>query len=296
MNLSLHPFVLAAALLAALAACTREDAKPASETQTISIEASIGPMTKVHYEGNNSTFEANDQVLVYAWTGDKTVVPASRVVDGVANTLGTDGQWHPATQMLWADMTTAHTFLGIAPVHTVTDFTADAFTLNPADFTASDLLIAVNSTGLKATDNPVPLQFDHAMAKINVNLAFRNQWPTPPTVSSVTLKARKTATVNYLAAEPVTATGTADAVALNRLDNAAWTSLQIPQTGVNTITITIEGKNYVFTHTSDIPLSKGQYTTVNLIVGRNTIDLGSVSISPWTAGPTIDGGEAQTND
>ena len=51
----------------------------------------------------------------------------------------------------------------------------------------------------------------------------------------------------------------------------------------------------MFTHTADIPLVGGQYTTVNLIVGRNQIDLASVSINNWAAGTTIDGGEAQTD-
>ena len=73
-------------------------------------------------------------------------------------------------------------------------------------------------------------------------------------------------------------------MALTKIENAAWSGLQLPQSGVNTITITIEGKDYVFTHSTDIPLVGGQYTTVNLIVGRNTIDLASVGISNWAAG------------
>ena len=283
---------LAAVAALSFTACKKDLDKT---SRTITIEAGIGPMTKVTTTGAAASFDAGDIISVYAWTGDKTAVSATRVVDGVENTY--DGtKWTPASSMLWDDVTTEHYFLGIYPKKAVTNFTADAYTLNPADYEGSDLLIAVNTTGLKASDNPVTLAFDHAMAKLNVNLTFRNQWATAPTVTGVSVTAKKTATVNYLAANPVTATGTADAVALQSIDNATWSGLQVPQSGVNTITIAIGGKDYVFAHTADIPLAKGQYTTVNLIVGRSTIELGSVSISNWTAGTTIDGGEAQTDD
>ena len=43
---------------------------------------------------------------------------------------------------------------------------------------------------------------------------------------------------------------------------------------------------------SFIPLEAGKYTTLNLIVGRNKIELGEVSINDWTEGTTIDGGQA----
>ena len=45
-----------------------------------------------------------------------------------------------------------------------------------------------------------------------------------------------------------------------------------------------------------IALVSGKYTTVNLIVGRNEITLGSVSINNWLEGTNISGGEAQTDN
>ena len=287
-------FILAAAMPAALLACNRE-ALNSGDADTIRIQATIGDISKVTTTGNTAKFDVNDGIALYAWTGDKTAVPSTRVVDGVKNVLGTDGKWTPVAPMLWADMVTDHYFIGIYPYRTVTSFTADAFTLNPSDYEASDLLVAVNTAGLKASANPVELTFDHMMAKLFVNLTFRNQWASDPTVSAVSAKAKKTATIDYLS-KTITATGTAEEVALVKEENAKWNGLQIPQTGVNTVTITIEGKNYVFTHTEDIPLSNGKYTTLNLIVGRDKIDLGSVDISNWIEGSTIDNGEAQTDE
>lgn len=286
-------FIIAAAGVMALIACNRENSL--QESKTITIQASIGAVSKVTTTGNTAKFDDGDKITLYAWTGDKTAVPAKRVVDGISNTLYST-VWLPDQAMLWADMVTPHYFLGIYPTRTVTDFKADAFTIKPDDYQASDLLVATNTQGLKATDAAVDMVFDHVAAKLFVNLTFRNQWDTDPTVSSVTVTAKKSGTVDYLA-KTITATANEAAapIELNKDKNEAWSGLQVPQ-NVRSITITIDGKNYVFTHTDDIPLEGGKFTTVNLIVGRDKIDLGNVSISNWKEGTTINGGEAQNDE
>lgn len=283
-------FILTVIAVMASAACSRENAGMADGNKFITIRAGIGEMTKVETSGSVAKFMSGDQLSLYAWTGDKNAVPASLVVDGVKNTLGTDGKWTPETQMLWADMVTPHYFLGIYPARTVTNFTADAFELKPADYEASDLLVATNTDGLKAQNNPVALSFDHMMAKLIVNLTFRNQWETEPTVTSVTATAKKTATVDYLG-KLVTATGTAEAIPLTSSKNNEWSGLQVPQSGVHSITVTIDGKDYVYTHNTDIPLGNGKFTTVNLIVGRDQINLASeITITNWDSqGDAIEG-------
>ena len=289
-------YLAAAAALLALAACNKELAPEAGD---ITIDASIGAMTKVSYDGASTSFTAGDEVSVYAWMGDATAVPDTRVVDGVRNTLGTDGKWTPATQMRWRTVTDAHYFLGVYPAKDITDFTADAYTLDPAAaaYTASDLLIATNLTGVKASDGAVALNFDHAMAKLDVNLKFRSQWDATPTVSSVTVTAKKTATVNYLT-KAVTATGDASAVDIPAAATAAtgyalsYSGLQVPQTGMTTVTVTIDSKEYVYESTTDIPLESGKYTTLGLIVGKDKLELGSISVTDWEAGTTLPDGDA----
>ena len=280
-------YLAAAAALLAVASCGKFSGTP----REITIQAGIGAMTKVATTGDKAAFEAGDKIAVFAWTGDKTAVPAARAVDGVANTLGTDGKWTPAAQMLWDDDESAHYFLGVYPVHSVTSFTADPYTVDPADQKTSDLLLATNLTGLTPSSTPVALAFSHTMARLDVNLTFRNQWETTPTVSAVTATSKKTATVDLLTAA-VTATGDAAKVALAKKDNAAWSGLQVPQTGLRTLTITIDGQDYVYTHSADIPLKGGQYTTVNLTVGRDQISLSSeITIDDWTSGGDPVGGD-----
>ena len=290
-------FIPLAALGLLAAACSSDESasEQQQEAKYITIEASIGSMTRATTTGNTSVFDAGDGVTLYAWTGSATAVPADRVVNGVVNTLGTDGKWTPATQMLWSDMVTPHYFLGIYPARTVSDFTADPYTLDPADYEASDLLVARQISGLIATQNPVSLTFDHAMAKLYVNMNFRNQWSETPAIASCVATAASTATVDYLA-QTVTA-GTQATVSLPAATAqqgyaATYSSIMVPQTGFRTVVITIDGQPFTYTHDADIPLEAGKYTTLNLIVGRNKIELGEVSINDWTEGTTISGGQA----
>ena len=288
----------AAAGILALGGCNKENGF--NEAGDITIQASVGAMTKVSYDDgskNKTSFTAGDQIAVYGWLGSADAVPATRLVDGVANTLGTDGKWTPASQMLWKPGTDAHYFLGVYPVHAITSFTADAYTLNTADYTASDLLIATNLGGVKASQGPVALTFDHAMAKLTVNLKFRSEFGGTPAVSSVTVSAKSTATVDYLT-KAVTATGDAAAVDIPAATTVptgyalSFSGLQVPQEGVRTVTVTIGTQEYVYEAAADIPLVRGQYTTLGLVVGKDKIELNSVSVSDWTAGADLIGGEA----
>ena len=286
-----------AALGLLTAACSSDDATSAQQqaAKNITIEASIGNMTRATTTGNTTVFDAGDGVSIYAWTGSATAVAADKVVNGVVNTLGADGKWTPATPMLWADMVTPHYFLGIYPARTVTDFTADPYTVDNTDYEQSDLLVARQTSGLTATQNPVSLTFDHTMAKLYVNMNFRNQWDEAPTVAACEATAAGTCTIDYLA-KTVTA-GTQAAVALAAKDAAqgyarSFSGIMIPQAGFRTVTLTIGDQAYTYTHTEDIPLEAGKYTTLNLIVGRNKIELGEVSINDWTEGTTLSGGQA----
>ena len=280
--------ILTAATIIALASCSKQ----AGETSCITVTAGIGTMTKVDYNGDKASFVAGDKISVYAWTGSAASVSSPLVVDGVTNSF--DGsKWTPEIQMLWDNKSSEHYFLGISPERKVTDFTADAYTLDPSSFAASDLMIATNLAGLAPSSTPVALNFTHALARLDVNLGFRSQWATDPTVSAVTATAKKTATVDYLAKE-LSATGSAETVALTAAANNAWSGLQVPQMGVRTITVTIDGKNYVFTHTADIPLVSGKFTTVNLTVGRDKIELADdITISDWTSQGAVVEGDAE---
>ena len=171
-----------------LASCHCDDDTPTT-SQYITVATSIGQMTRTTTDADgNQEFAKDDQISIYAWTGNATAVPADLLVNNSINTY--DGaKWTASPQMLWKDMVTPYYFLGIYPNRAVTDFTADPYVLDVTNQEKSDILVAVNTgndgAGLTATANPVGLMFNHVMAKLVVNLQFRNQWGGTPEVESV---------------------------------------------------------------------------------------------------------------
>ena len=280
-----------------LAACsTASDVLPPQDLGQIRVTASVGAMTRVAHSGNSTTFETNDRISVYAWLGADNNMQRL-VVDNSINTLGGDGTWTAEPQMLWADNTSDHYFLGIYPERNgATDYDADPYTLDFNNQTASDLLVA--RTTAKPTGSAVKLEFEHVMAKLVVNLSFRNEWTTAPEVASVTATACTEATVNYLEnpVEVTPATGQNLVVIPFTGTSASFAGIMIPgQSGFRTINVTLEnGKVYTYTHSADIDLQPGRYTTVNLVLGRDRIELddAGINVSDWENGTSIDGAEA----
>lgn len=289
--------LLLATTAALLAACsTDSDVLPPQDLGQIRVTASVGAMTRVAHSGNSTTFETNDRISVYAWLGADNDMQRL-VVDNSINTLGGDGTWTAEPQMLWADNTSDHYFLGIYPERNgATDYDADPYTLDFNNQTASDLLVA--RTTAKPTGSAVKLEFEHVMAKLVVNLSFRNEWTIAPEVASVTATACTEATVNYLEnpVEVTPATGQNLVVIPFTGTSASFAGIMIPgQSGFRTINVTLEnGKVYTYTHSADIDLQPGRYTTVNLVLGRDRIELddAGINVSDWENGTSIDGAEA----
>ncbi len=290
---------LAAAVLA-MTSCDKNDNGAAANAKYITVNTSIGSLSRtVIDDKGEQKFAKDDKISVYSWTGTATAVNTDAMaVDNSINTYDGTSKWTAAPQMLWLDMKSAHYFLGVYPSKAISDFTADSYTLKVTDQEASDLLVAVNkgenNAGLTATAKAVTLQFDHVMAKLIVNLSFRDQWGGTPKVDSVITNYLKSkATVDYLAKQVTPTAAKADSIVLRAVNpNTSYQSIMVPQAGENAeIAIKIGGKRY--TYTGNVKLESGKYTTVNLMVGRNAITLGSVSINDWGEGEKIEGGEAQ---
>lgn len=273
-----------------------------SELGDYTVNTSIGQMTRVATDDDGSQhFEAKDAISVYAWTGKATEI-GKLLVDNSINTY--DGaKWTASPQMQWADQESDHYFIGIHPARPTgetIDLVADRYTLDVTQPEKNDLLVATNLEGwniLTAPGGVINLEFDHVMAKLVVNLKFRTQWGGIPTVESVKAQdAVTTATVDYLH-KTVTADATpSTTLTLKKLETPptgyalSYAFILLPQPDFRTITIRIDGKDY--TYSGDIKLLGGRYTTVNLTVGRDRIELDDVTVNDWQQGEVIDGGKA----
>ena len=265
-------FTLAMAVIA-LAACTNETEGWDNLTNPITIDATMASESRA---ATKDAFAAGDAISVYAWTDDATYV-----VENSTNTF--DGtKWTASPQMLWKDGTTAHHFIGICPARAISD-TEYALAED------GDLMVAITKD-VAPSSSPVSLTFDHLMAKLRVNLTFRNQWTETPAVTSVTAYAMTAATIDYLA-KAVKATGNNAANVMTAVTaNTQYEALMVPQE-CKKVSIVIGDKTY--TYNGSITLASGKVATLNLNVGRSEITLEGITVNPWTEGATVNGGEAE---
>lgn len=282
-----------AAALLVLAACTNDHEPGYAPAKEIRVDASIGQMTRVTTDGDESVFETGDRISVYAWLGAADDAQ-QLVVDNSVNTLGDDGTWTASPQMLWANSSSAHYFLGIYPVQEVSDLKAMNYVLTPEDQEASDLLYALNTgsenKGITPTNTPVTLTFNHLMSKLIVNLNFRSQWAETPVVESVTAVAKTEASVNFLSRE-VTVQGDNKAIDIPALETPAanyacsFAGIMLPQqSGFYEIQIKVKDIDQPYVYDTGVPIrmETGKYTTVNLTLGRDEITLDNdITITDW---------------
>ena len=286
------------AMALTLGSCSDNENGIGGETSKyITVSTSIGNMTRVATDAKGGqTFEEGDEISVYAWTGDATVAPETRerVVNNAINKL-TNGSWISNPQMLWKNNRDKHYFIGVYPISAISDLSAGEYTFDETKQVESDLLVAVNKDGLSYNvdeQQPVPLTFTHVMAKLVVNLTYKNQWGTEgPTVDKVAVgNAAKKATVNYLTKVVTPSTTAKEDFSLPEItENTKYVSVIIPQEDVTQLTIVIDGKNFVYDNGTPFKLESGKITTVNLEVGRDEIKLGDVKITDWENGSTFSG-------
>ena len=286
------------AMALTLGSCSDNENGIGGETSKyITVSTSIGNMTRVATdEKGGQTFEEGDEISVYAWTGDATVAPETRerVVNNAINKL-TNGSWVSTPQMLWKNNRDKHYFIGVYPISAISDLSAGEYTFDETKQVESDLLVAVNKDGLSYNadeQQTVPLTFTHVMAKLVVNLTYKNQWGTEgPTVEKVVVgNAVKKATINYLTKVVTPSTTAKEDFSLPEItENTKYVSVIIPQEDVKQLTIVIGGKNFVYDNGTPFKLESGKITTVNLEVGRDEIKLGDVKITDWENGSTFSG-------
>ena len=285
------------AMALTLGSCSDNENGIGGETSKyITVSTSIGNMTRVATdEKGGQTFEEGDEISVYAWTGDATVAPETRerVVNNAINKL-TNGSWVSTPQMLWKNNRDKHYFIGVYPISAISDLSAGEYTFDETKQVESDLLVAVNKDGLSYNvdeQQTVPLTFTHVMAKLVVNLTYKNQWGGIPTVEKVVVgNAAKEATINYLTKVVTPSTTAKEDFSLPEItENTKYVSVIIPQEEVTQLTIVIGGKNFVYDNGTPFKLESGKITKVNLEVGRDEIKLGDVKITNWEDGSTFSG-------
>lgn len=243
----------------------------------IVIDAQIDDSIKIP-----TLFKNKDVISVYAWTGKPNVVSSTLVVNNSFNTYGRKSAWIAYPPMIWSDMFTEHYFIGVYPRRTITNFVADPYTLDIDNPSASDLLIATNTTGIKACDDiPVPLKFHHVLAKLTITLHYMIQEHPIPSVNSVKIFAFTTGTVDYLN-QTITTIGAAREISIPATTaNFTFSSVMLPQI-IKKVIIQIDGKYYTYESDKGIFIGQGKRMTLPINIGPGgTLTVGNISIIDW---------------
>ena len=230
--------------------------------------------------------------------------------------------WNPATQMLWQNSTTAVDILAYAPyqdgnngIFGKTDY---AFSVqedqSKADDYSSDLIVYKQTgftPGLELnTNKAVEVSFTHLLSQLNLTIELRDQFnqdeKKPVTSATVTdVKVDGTfirSKVNF-AADPISVRFdglapkaiTPETVAFTKTDKTTdhatfkYSAIVIPQwimAGTFCISFKVNGTDYIWTSTSDVNFVSGMKHELHLLVGKDVVQGGTISATPWGNGGT----------
>lgn len=285
--------ITAFSALAILSSCSKTTTdEPTNEG--IKLVTSINGLARA----TNTAFEAGDKISVYAY--EKNSTPKVFRFDNNEHTTANGTDWTGA-KMEWAesDHNKTYNFIAIYPA----ELRVAGADLDNVEFTLSstisnDLLVANPTTNITISDNTVDLVFSHIMSKLTVNLKYKVEFVTTPTVEGIkALGLNTTARINFFTKAFSNLTTTAD-IALNEVTvNETYNAIVLPQPiaiGTKMIQVTIAGKPYTFTTTEAITLAPNKHTTLNLSVGADgTITVGSITIADWGSEEEFNGNAPQ---
>ena len=310
---------MAALATAVFASCSNEDGLPQSNypaDNVVRITTSVDGMnTRASYGGSTAKLSSFGFCINNASNAKYTYENIKVTQE--------NGNWNPATQMLWQNSTTAVDILAYAPyqdgnngIFGKRDY---AFSVqedqNTADDYSSDLIV-YKQTGFTPgtelnTSKAVEVSFTHLLSQLNLIIELRDQFnqdeKNPVTAGFVTdVKVNGTiisSKVDFAAASiGVQVDGTQEATAITpettefkaagkTTDHAAfnYSAIVIPQTvttGNFSISFKVDGSDYIWTATSDVNFVSGMKHELHLLVGKDVVQGGTISATPWGDGGT----------
>ena len=311
---------MAALAMAVFASCSNEDELSQSNypaDNVVRIMASMDGMdTRASYGSSTAKLSSFGFCINNANSTTYTY-------DNVKVTKDGDNNWNPASQMLWQNSTAAVDILAYAPyqegnagIFEKSDyaFSVQADQSNVEDY-SSDLIV-YKQTGFKPEldlniNQAVDVSFTHLLSQLNLTIELRDQFnqdeKNPVTAGFVTdVKVNGTiisSKVDFAAASiGVQVDGTQEATAITpettefkaagkTTDHAAfnYSAIVIPQTvttGNFSISFKVDGSDYIWTATSDVNFVSGMKHELHLLVGKDVVQGGTISATPWGDGGT----------
>ena len=184
---------------------------------------------------------------------------------------------------------------------------------NAEDY-SSDLIV-YKKTGFKPesdlnTNQAVDVTFTHLLSQLNFTIELRDQFNqdeekpvTPATVTDVKVDGTLIRSKVNFAADPISVQFdgqaskaiTPETVAFTKADKTTdhatfkYSAIVIPQrvyAGSFCISFKVDGTDYIWTSTSDVEFVSGKKYDLHLLVGKDVVQGGTISATPWGDGGT----------
>ena len=308
-------FTMAALAMAVFASCSNEDELSQSNypaDNVVRIMASMDGMdTRASY-GSSTAKLSSFGICINNASNAKYTYDNIKVTQE-------NGNWNPATQMLWQNSTTAVDILAYAPYQDgnngIFRNANYAFSVqenqNTADDYSSDLIV-YKQTGFTPgtelnTSKAVDVTFTHLLSQLNLTIELRDEFnqnkEKPITAESVTdvkingtiLSSKVDFTAESIVAKVDNTQGataiTPEVVKFNGADEKTahptfnYSAIVIPQSvtsGKFSIGFKVNGNSYVWTATeNDVVFLSGKSHQLHLLVGKDVVQISYIGVSPW---------------
>lgn len=213
-----------------------------------------------------------------------------------------DSKWSPAKKLLWANSSAE------ADVYAYYPYNADATDMNAIPWTvkadqsggtdSSDILSYSGTAQYSAENAGLNVAFNHAGTKLVVDLSdFGTEIDTTSTLSvaSVMLSGATLGGTLDLTDGAWTLSGDSAAVTMYYNDTAKTAECILPPQTIDALTVTVtlsDSSVYVFNAASAVTVNAGTQYTMDVQIGQDVINMGTISITEWNA---VNGGDLETN-
>lgn len=247
--------------------------------------------------GTSAKFKVGDEISIYSWKNAKD--DTSGAISNIY-ILNEDG-WTPKTEndsMFWEKSNEQLYFAAVYPTREIQDLKADKMTTNDADILVSNIM-----NGVKPQEDAIRFTFTHLFSKVVMNFTYGTEHPeTNFTEKTVTLKnIASKGFYNHLDKTAVPSEEKEDFTLTQDGEKSTFYGIIFPQE-MSEIQFSgkIEDKEYTYSfkpeslsEVENVPINflvqPNKIYTYNFKVGKNKLELQSVTVKEWVTGAVISG-------
>ena len=289
----------AIALMGTLASCQSDDEAAASFARpdnAVGINFSVGSLqgttrsNAIATDDTQRQFNQGDQISVSTNDQEEAVLFQCTSTDDQTWTEAVAGKF-----LLWTQpMLTFSAYYPVTDGTSMTAFTLPADQSTEANIALADYMTRQQNISRPEGGSDIQMQLERKMARVIVRISgFNDQYfDYQKTVSNVRINSQFSAIAD--------GNGTGDITAVNPYQQgtggqgSTFTALVVPgygDSGADFIALT-DGENNTLLVKGIPELNAGNSYTFNLVVGKNRIEVASVTVQDWTTGETLAGGQA----